>query len=203
MVERKASPPRRPAVVLRAFTGDDGLQHVTLAALARGNDPPSSQFVPFRSGQLETVPSWPFDDTYCYMFPLPVLFVVGMIQGDPEYRVRVEHISLLQRELGEATPNEQLLDASDRQVLEYMEGRDALLVSIEPLPLSINGLDWTGTRGWFDEIKFIHTTRAKDKGYPWAYPVSADSDSEDYLSDSYIPMDVVELDDRQPAGGAL
>jgi hypothetical protein len=220
MVERKASPARRPAVVLKVFTSEDGLQHVTLATLARGNDPLSGQSVPFGPGQLETVPSWPFDDTYCYVFPRPMSFVIGMaqvcepslsrvltefnpsfvtLQGDSEYRVREEHVSLLQQKLGEVTPNEQMLDASDRQVLEYMEGRDdePVLVSIEPLTLSIDGLDWTGTRGWFDEIKFIHTTRAKDKGYPWAYPASADSDSEGYLSDSYIPMDGVEWDGRQ------
>ncbi|KIK96562.1 hypothetical protein PAXRUDRAFT_10721 [Paxillus rubicundulus Ve08.2h10] len=220
MIERKASPSRRPAVVLKVFTSEDGLQHVTLAVLARENDPPSGQSVPFGPGQLETVPSWPFNDTYCYVFPRPMSFVIGMaqvcqpslsrvptelnssfvtLQGDSEYRVREEHISLLLRELGEVTPNEQMLDASDRQVLEYMEGRDdePVVVSIEPLTLSTDGLDWTGTRGWFDEIKFIHTTRAKDKGYPWAYSASDDSDSEGYLSDSYIPMDGIEWDDRQ------
>ncbi|KAF8840171.1 hypothetical protein BDN67DRAFT_968868 [Paxillus ammoniavirescens] len=121
------------------------------------------------------------------------------LQGDSGYRVRKEHVSLLQRDLGEVTPNKQMLDASDLQVLEYIEGRDnePVLVSIEPLTLSIDGLDWTGTRGWFNEIKFIHTTRAKDKGCPGTCPASADSDSEDYLSGSYIPMDGVEWDDRQ------
>ncbi|KAF9237981.1 kinase-like domain-containing protein [Melanogaster broomeanus] len=219
MVESETSSVSRPAVVVKAFTDEAGLQHVTLAALARGNCPPLGRSVHFRPGHLETVPSWPLDDTYCYVFPQPMSCIVGtimvsetpaespcikssfgMLQGDTEYRVRDEDISLLQREFSEVMTDEEMLDEAGRVVLEHIKEYDdeaPLLVRIESLRLPGQGLDWTGTSGWFDEIKSIYTHRAADDGWRWAGFVSAASAGREVLSNSYSGWDLANWDNRQ------
>jgi hypothetical protein len=81
MVESETSAALRPAVVLKTWIDeDDGLERVTLAALARGKGLDSGPSVTFEHGQLETVPPWTLDETYCYVFPQPVSYVVSTVQ---------------------------------------------------------------------------------------------------------------------------
>ncbi|KAF9235738.1 kinase-like domain-containing protein [Melanogaster broomeanus] len=159
----------RPAVVVNAFTDFEGLQHVLLAPLARGSlvDSPLCRSVRFCPGDLETIPPWPLDDTYCYVFPQPIWCVVGTVQGDTEYCVRKEDLPLLQSELSELSTKTEMLDQPDRQLLVYIgySGSKAHPVArIGPLRPPGEGLDWAGTRGWFDEIRSIYTHRAADNG---------------------------------------
>ncbi|KAF8837547.1 hypothetical protein BDN67DRAFT_1004877 [Paxillus ammoniavirescens] len=76
--------------------------------------------------------------------------MIEMPQGDaPDYRVREEHVCLLQRELGGVTAGDFTLDTPDRQALEHQAGHDdegLLLVRIEPPQLS-NGLEAVTMRG--------------------------------------------------------
>ncbi|KAF8837545.1 kinase-like protein [Paxillus ammoniavirescens] len=206
IVESETSASLRPAVVLKTWTDeDDGLERVTLAALARGKGLDSGPSVTFGPGHLETVPPWPLGETYCYVFPQPVSYVVGMVRdGAPGYRVREEDVSRLQRELAGVTAGKFKLNPPDRQALEHLAEHDdegPLLIGIGPLqlPNEEGCVDWTGTRGWFDEITSIYSARAIDNGWPWVHPASAsadpDSDDRAEFSDSYRGMG--EWDNRQ------
>ncbi|KIK97934.1 hypothetical protein PAXRUDRAFT_824434 [Paxillus rubicundulus Ve08.2h10] len=207
VVESETSTVLRPAVVLKTWTDeDDSLDRVTLAALALGKCLDSGPSVTIKPNCLATVPPWPLDETYCYVFPQQVSYVVGTVRGDTlGYRLHEEHVSLLQRELSGVTAAKFKLDTPDRQALENLAEHDdegPLLVRIEPLQLpneAESGVDWTGTRGWFDDITSIYSARAIDNGWPWVHAVSASVDPElddrAEFSDSYRGMG--EWDNRQ------
>jgi hypothetical protein len=52
------------------------------------------------------------------------------------------------------------------------------------------GVCWSGTRGWFDELVKINQRRSADNGWAWTGSRLADEDADEDLDDSYSGMDI-------------